>query len=101
MNIIDVILNNKHIDVKSLDYSGQNAVYYANCNQHGMTTDIVKRFKVPLRRAKSKFRARRSSANPLYSCNPLLVYHPLYLPIYDFRFSFSSFSVHIFKIKYF
>jgi ankyrin repeat protein len=41
--IIDVLLNNKQVDVDALDNSGQNALCYAKCNQHGLAKEIVSR----------------------------------------------------------
>jgi ankyrin repeat protein len=43
--IIDVFLNNKQVDVNSLDYSGQDALYYAQRNQYGQTRKILNRMK--------------------------------------------------------
>jgi ankyrin repeat protein len=43
--IIDVFLNNKQVDVNSFDYSGQNALYYAQRNQYGQTRKILSRMK--------------------------------------------------------
>jgi ankyrin repeat protein len=43
--IIDVFLNNKQVDVNSLDYSGQNALNYAQRNQYGQTQKILSRMK--------------------------------------------------------
>ncbi|EFX73204.1 hypothetical protein DAPPUDRAFT_253433 [Daphnia pulex] len=40
INIIDVLVNNKQVDVDALDYSGLRALSYAKCNQHGLTSDI-------------------------------------------------------------
>jgi ankyrin repeat protein len=43
--IIDVFLNNKQVDVNSLDYSGQDALNYAQRNQYGQTRKILSRMK--------------------------------------------------------
>jgi ankyrin repeat protein len=51
INIIDVLVNNKQVDVNALDYSGLRALSYAKCNQHGLTSDIVQRLNVPLHTA--------------------------------------------------
>jgi hypothetical protein len=45
INLVDVFLKNKQVDVNSLDKKGQNALCYAECNQHGLTKDIVNRLK--------------------------------------------------------
>jgi ankyrin repeat protein len=59
INIIDVLVNNKHVDVNALDYSGLRALSYAKCNQHGLTSDIVQRLNVPLHTAAVAARSRR------------------------------------------
>ena len=43
IKIVDVLLNDKQVDVHSLDNSGQNALYYAECNQHGLSEKIASR----------------------------------------------------------
>jgi ankyrin repeat protein len=45
INIVDVLLNDKQVRVNSLDNGGQTALSYAECNQHGLTREIVSRLK--------------------------------------------------------
>jgi hypothetical protein len=43
INIVNVLLNDKPVDVHSLDNCGQNALSYAECNQHGLAKEIASR----------------------------------------------------------
>ena len=43
MKIIDILLSDKKIDVNSLDNDEQNALYYAESNENGLSKEIVSR----------------------------------------------------------
>ena len=43
MKIVDILLSDKKIDVNSLDNDGQNALYYAESNENGLSKEIVSR----------------------------------------------------------
>jgi ankyrin repeat protein len=54
MDIVDVFLNNKQVDVNSLDIDERNVFYYAECNEHGLTEEIIDRLNAPRNPAKSR-----------------------------------------------
>jgi ankyrin repeat protein len=53
-DIVDVFLNNKQVDVNSLDNDERNVFFYAECNEHGLTEEIVDRLNAPRNLAKSR-----------------------------------------------
>ncbi len=57
INIVDVLLNDKRVDVHSLDNCGQNALSYAECNQHGLAKEIASRLE------ESGLTTKRTSSN--------------------------------------
>jgi ankyrin repeat protein len=54
IDIIDVFLSNKQVDVNSLDIDERTVFYYAECNEHGLTEEIVDRLNAPRNPAKSR-----------------------------------------------
>lgn len=45
IDIVEVLLNDKRVQINSLDNDGRNALYYARRNRHGLTKKIVNRLK--------------------------------------------------------
>jgi ankyrin repeat protein len=59
INIVNVFLNSKQVDVNSLDNEERNVLYYAEYNQHKLTKGIVSRLKVNGRTNKKLFQPKR------------------------------------------
>jgi hypothetical protein len=84
MDIIDVFLTNKQVDVNSMDNYENNALHYVERNQHGLTEEIVDRLNAP--------------RNPAKSRRPLIFFLVFILGFFIFDSLFISISLCLFLI---